>query len=658
MARWQIEEPQGGRQGRWRIDGPARDTRPSQLQAFASGAADSVSLGFGDELKGALAGAGAALSGEDYGRAYDDSVRGSRDRLEQARYWRPMSTLAGGLAGGVALGGVVGGGLRAARAATALSPLQRIGAAAGAGAGFGGVYGAGAADYGGAQERGMGALTGAGLGAAFGGALQGVGMGAGHLYRNMVRTAVPEERAAIELGKAFERSGQTPDTIRQNIGALREHAAANPSANPMLMDALGPAGPETAMVAATRQSAGRNALAADLEARNTSAPERLRELLWRELNGGQRSNAARSIDDLERIQKEQAAPLYAQAYQRTVNAVPEQLRQFVTFNSRQGARFNAAVNEARESLRRELGADVGDDVLMQTPKFWHRALENVQAEVGVAIRAARINPMGAPRGSAISDMAQDAHRFNVQVRRLLGPEFQRAQDIYAGAARNMDAVELGMSAVRADGELQLGQLARRIVRMKEGERQTARTAAISALSDAIAKADTGTGRANILRSIIGNDAKRRALQVIFGGEEGFQRAIRQLDTEQALFGNAVQTNIRVNSITADKYFGNQQMFGGNPTPGGLFSTVRQAIGREAKERFDEQQANAILQLLRTPLSSPAADDMLTEANRRGLLGRALREADRIRTFRRRVGPSSVVNGAVATIGDPQRQWGQ
>lgn len=654
MARWRIEEPPSQSGGRWQIDEPQkRDLRPSMLEAFGYGAADSLSLGFGDEAKGALAGAGAALSGGDYGRAYDESVRGSRDRLDQARYWRPGSTLAGSLAAGVALAGGVGAVARGANALRALSPLQRVGAAMGSGAAFGGAYGAGSADYGGAGERAMGGVIGASSGAVLGGGLQALGMGAGHIYRNMIRTAVPEERAAVELGKTFERSGLTPPQIGQEIARLRKDAPAG--ANPIVMDALGPAGPETAMVAATRQSAGRNELAKTLEERNLGAPDRIRETLWRELNGGQQGNAARTVMDLETIQKTQAAPLYAAAYSRRVEGVPAPVRDFVAFNSRPGARFNAAIEEARETMRREMGADVSDAALFRSPQFWHKALENVQAEVGAAMRAAKMTPLGAPRGSAIADMTQDAQRFNAQVRRMLGPEFRQAQDIYAGAARNMDAVEFGYSTVRETGELSLGQMSRRLARMSAGERQTARTAAISALSDAVARADTGTGKANVLRSIIGNDAKRRALNVIFGGEEGFQRALRQLETEQGLFNNAVQTNIRLNSITADKYFGNQQMFGQNATPGGLLASIRQSIGRETKERFDEDQANAILRLLNTPLTSPAADDLLGEAGRRGLLARGLKEADRRRTFRARVGPSAFANAAPVLVGDSYRQ---
>ena len=69
------------------------------LPSFGYGAADTASFGFGDEMVGALAGAGAALSGGDYSLAYRRRVDEARVRLDEARRLHPISTMAGQFAG-------------------------------------------------------------------------------------------------------------------------------------------------------------------------------------------------------------------------------------------------------------------------------------------------------------------------------------------------------------------------------------------------------------------------------------------------------------------------------------------------------------------------------------------------------------------------------
>lgn len=645
IARGEQPQPSGG--------GGRRFNVASAGGAFLSNAADSVSLGFGDELMGVGAGIGAALDGGDYGQGYAEQVRRSRHNLEQSRFWHPGVSLAGSLAGGLAFGGGLGLGLRGARIAASLrnmSPLQRVGGAMASGGAFGGAYGAGSADYGSLRERLLSGATGAAFGAVTGGALQGLGMGLGHAWRNMGRTLVPEERAAAELGRAFQRSGMDEQAFGQRVRELQELERLSPGSNPMVMDALGPAGTDAAMAAATRNSAERNLMRTALDERNQGARERVTALLWRELGGsGTRRSIASTIDDLETIQQQEAAPLFAQAYRQTVENVPAPLRQFIEFNNRSNARFHFALETTRETMRRTMGAEASDAEMMRSPVFWHRLLENASAEVGAAMRAARVNPMGAPRGSAIADMTDDVQRLNGQVRALLGPNFQRAMNLYAGAARNMDAVELGYQAATQQGELAIGQLQRRLSRMSRGEREQARFAAITRLADELARADTGRGRADVLRAIIGNQAKRNTLQALFGGELSFARVMRALDYERELFDNTVATGIRVNSITADKLYGNQQMFAPNEI-GGLTGMLRRAIGQEVREQYDEQLANAVLQLMRTPVTGPGAENALQTAQRRGLLSRAMQEAERRRQFRSRVGPQAIVGSAVNAIG--------
>lgn len=629
-----------------------------EFGSFLSGAGDSLSLGFGDELHGLAAGIDASMQGRDFGTAYGRQTEKSRQRLRDAWKYHAGSTLAGSVAGALPMGwglGAIRGGALAARLAT-LSPLQRIGSAAAGGAAVGSLYGAGSSEgrldtSQGLQQRGIGALQGGALGGVTGGALQGVGMAGSHAWRSLVRPALePEQRAAMELGKGLERAGITsPEQFASKARQLQRMERISPGSNPMVMDALEGAGTDMTMVAGARQSAGRQAMRSALEARNAGSRDRATNVLWRDLGGGSKRNAAKSVEELEELQKLDAAPKFARVYQQTVHQVPPQLKEFVRFNDRSGARFKSALETTRETMRREMGDTVTDEQMQRSPLFWHRLLENVSGEVGASIRSARINPLGGPRGSAIADMTKDSRLLNDQVRNLLGPEFRQAMDVYAGAAKSMDAIEVGYNAVRQTGELKVGTTMRQIARMSRGEREQARFAAISALSDELARADTMTGRADVLRAVIGNEAKRETLRALFGGEAKFNRVIRALEYERRLFLNSADTNIGRGSPTADKTQGAAQVFGMDG--GGIVQRARQALGREAQQRYDEQLANSILDLMRTPLTGPSATtNPLEIAQRQGLLSRALREAERRRTFRSKVGPQAFSSGAFNAVG--------
>lgn len=631
-----------------------------EFGSFLSSAGDSLSLGAGDEVMGVGAGLAALVRGEDFGDAYQQQAERSRQRLRDAWQYHGGSALAGAVVGALPLGGALGWAARGGRAASSLrnlTPAQRVMSAAASGAGVGTVYGAASDNddrldsWEGWKNRGIGAAGGAALGGVTGGALQAAGMGIRHAGRNVFRPAfAPEERAAQELGKGLNRAGiTTPQAFAQRADDLASMESMSPGSNPMVLDALEGAGTDLTMIAGTRQSAGRQAMRDALEDRNAGARERTTAMLWRELGGGASRNAARTIEELEQVQRSQAAPLFQQAYQRTVQAVPAPLQDFVRFNDRSNARFHAALETTRETMRRTMGADATDEVMQRSPQFWHRLLENVQAEVGAALRSARVNPLGGPRGSALADMTQDSQRLNAMVRRLLGSDFNRAMNVYAGAARNMDAIEFGYSAVSQTGELQAGQISRRLARMTEGERQAARFAAISRLSDDLAKADPGTGRGDVLRAVIGNEAKRSALRVIFGGEAAFNRVMRALDYERRLYLNYADVNIGRGSPTGDKTQGAAQVFGMDG--GGPVSRARQAMGREAQQRYDEELANSILDLMRTPLTGQGAPRNIQQlAEDRGILGLAMRRAQEQRELRARAGPLALQAGGVNALG--------
>lgn len=217
---WEQDWSQGGSAPfSWHV--PTAD----EVGAFGAGAADALTLGYGDELEGAIAGAGAALTGHDYALTYRQRVDEARARLEQAQREHPISALAGSLVGAAAPMVIPGVGEAAAARLGATGLARGLGvarevmagerlpfgaglarAAAGGGPGaiaaqalrgletgaaYGGVYGFGSGngDLGQRAQNALGsAAMGAGMGAVAPAAFQGVAHG-GSWYSPFVRSA-------------------------------------------------------------------------------------------------------------------------------------------------------------------------------------------------------------------------------------------------------------------------------------------------------------------------------------------------------------------------------------------------------------------------------------------------------------------------------------
>lgn len=165
----------------------AAPEEPGRVMSFLRGAKQGATLGFGDEISGALE---SAFSDKSYTQARDEAR--ANDKAAQGAH--PWLYGAGGIAGGAASAFVPG--LNVAKAGTAIAGARGIlagaGTAAKIGAGFGAVSGLGSSDADLTQgEFGRAALhtgIGAVLGGATGGVLQGasnvVGREAGHRAAN------------------------------------------------------------------------------------------------------------------------------------------------------------------------------------------------------------------------------------------------------------------------------------------------------------------------------------------------------------------------------------------------------------------------------------------------------------------------------------------
>lgn len=638
MARWTTEPD---KPSRWASETSKPQDGPSWVESLLSGAGDALTFGWGDELLGLTGGLFARQPGESYDQARDRITAWSRLQQEDAAKANGVlygaGQIGGAMLGGFGVGGVGRAGLtalnlgeQAANAARGAGLLGRLGAAGLTGAAGGAAYGAGSANDG---DRVAGAQFGA-LGGALGGAGGQAVLGEllPHIAGGVMKQFNPDLRAADVLSKTMGRFGQTDQDLLKAVQAAN---AAGAPAGAMAVDVIKGA-PQVLKGAAVRPSAGRDALRDVMDTRNNNIATETADDLWNTLGNGLPRDAATRVRSLTDIQEAQAKPLYAQVYQTRVAAVPKAAKDFITFNSRNGARFKPAIDEARESMRRLLGADVSDDVLMQYPQFWHTALHNVEDRVGRAIQGAKMDPLGAPMGKSVAEMTGDARQFNDTVRNMLGDKFRQAQDIYAGAAKSKAAEEFGQEMVNASGDLDLGQVASRLAKMTPAERQHAQYGALSALEEKLRKADTGSGRVNPLRAIMGNASKRRNLQHIFGQSQGFDDLIARMETRQKMFANTVESGVGVNSQTAPLMAARDSFEAAtNPTAGGIKAWLLKMVAGDTQDRYNEAVSNKVIDLMKMPTAD--LERAITNAGglqqwlqQKGLLQAAIQQQKRMR----------------------------
>lgn len=620
----------------------------SPLDAALSGAADSVSFGFGDELVGLAFG--------------ERAKEASRQRQEAARAqqggWYLAGQVGGGIVGGGGLGlaarGVMGAG-RLANAARTIGPLGRIGVGAAGGGVGGALYGAGAANDG---ERGIGAVNGFLPGAVGGGVFQGAGEVGGRVLGAVGRSLSPEARSGRMMAESLERFG--PETAPANNGwaglggaeARVLHALQNAPANAMVSDVV-PGFTSLVRGAGVRPSGAREELRRALDARNNAMGDQAVNDLWETMAPGAPRNAATALDDLAKTQRAQSKPLYDAVAARPVD--PRRAETMLGEIIRRNPDLFAA---ARRDADKLMMSEHGTVFNQSDPRYWHY-LQQGADQVFEKLKSTQGGLSGNER--RVFGRALDAYR--VQLRRLLGPEFGKAQDVWSSASRQREAVQLGFEA--ADDKLDdlaLGEVTQRIRRMTPGERDMMRLGAVAKLSNMIRTADTGTGRADVLRSILRNKGQRQVLQTLLGGEQKFMELMRRLDTQRDLFRASVDTGIGVNSHTAplQAAYESQQAL---TRPTGIRDGIFRLLTRDASDRFDEGVSNEILRTAGMNANQVAGEvaqvgGFQNWSGGRGLLSRAIRERQRMLAQRPEALLGAARNGLYyAPVGGAAAEYG-
>lgn len=217
-ADWAAAEARAGRKLPKVSDPHFGEPESSLLDPFVQG----TTMGFADELRGAVQGGIAAMQGGDFGEAYNLGVDESRRALERERRVNPIGSFAAEIAGAIPTGIGLGGQF-AGRGANALT---RLGSNVGVGAAQGATYGAGASE-GDLGERAKDAVAGAAVGGAVGAAVPAVVGAVRNVVANPTRQAVqaaPEAAAIKTAGQAgYDAANAAGVQIKPQASSILAH---------------------------------------------------------------------------------------------------------------------------------------------------------------------------------------------------------------------------------------------------------------------------------------------------------------------------------------------------------------------------------------------------------------------------------------------------
>lgn len=450
------------------------------IDSFAQGA----TLGWSDEIRAAIVGGLSAMSGEDFGDVYRSVLQAERDGLEQFSNQRPVASTAANFAGG-ALSTVMAPGALLANA-----PL-RVGAGAGA------LAGAGTAEEG---ERLQGAATGAALSA---GGTAAASMGMKGL-RNLRST-----RAGRIVQDAIAKTGRDIKTVAQQIREMGPDAR--------LVDVIPDLGENVAQLPGARP---------------------VIEQFLNQRAGGQKSRILGSLssltrsqkqfydslDELDHVRRQTAAPLYSRAYDDGIQwndkltEVVGKLKRAAPAAWRSAARLADLDGEA---LPDKMPAALS----LKQLDWFKRGLDDVRPSM------AKRPELRRAVDRLKKEMLNEADAQN--------PAFKAARDAWSGPTAAMHAQENGRKILSRDFEL----TAKEVGAMSQGEKESFVIGAVRAVRDKIIATDDSRNATKVL-----NPLMRERLRPAFPDDQTFELFIDTLQNENTF--SMVRNQVLAGSPTA------------------------------------------------------------------------------------------------------------
>lgn len=598
---------------------------------FVDNVADNVFPNWGDEIAGFGGGLGALLQGAEFDQGYDQQSAAFKRRQEEYKEENPklhMASAATGMGLGLAL--------PAGRALDGASLAARSAQAAGVGAAYGGLAGAGDGES--LDQRGGNAVEGALVGGTFGamipGATQVGSKGIEWARRNLpgvdatIRTAseLPARAVAAARGRTFE------PTVRAAGAQAADRMIGERMRNGSIDAGFGQQGPQAspqaiAQEVAKRNSAGVPAMIGDV----TDEMRGLTEYASRGVGPGQRlvreaiegrkaqegvrvrqavqdtlpttDDPIRYVEEATRRAREEAGPLYQQAYGQPVFRTKE------IQAIEQTPAFRDALPQAYRNIRNQIDEATGAPKSPQAMGF--REMRDVdpnglppngphfQAEDGTFISfedglsvegydqvlramrdqgraAGNINPVTGRLENTTNSVHINGLTRDLQQR--LGsqnPSFREATTRYAD--------EMGMNNAFRQGEQianMTGPEAAAILRAnpqdnaREAFTRGAGTALANEATRYASKYPTGD-TANRIRQSLGDAPKREALATAQGGSGPLDNLAQRLEFEGQ--ANKTYRSVNGNSATAQRQQLDRDLDGDLGIPTSVPDAIRRVV---------------------------------------------------------------------------------
>lgn len=429
---------------------PAADPRDSflgKVDSVVRGAADTLTLGFADEIAAGL-GTGFGMLGD-----YDAELnrqRGIDTADSENRFgYRLGGQLAGGVAGGAGLANAglslaantarAGGGLGRVAAASAADGAI-LGAAQGFGSGEGGVY-----------ERGKNATVGGVTGFAAGGvapyAIAGLQAAAAPVVRPIMSRLRPEAYASRALGQGLERAGMSIDDVADDLA----RASADGQGMYTVADAMGNSGQRMLSTVARTPNNARQEVVEALMARQAGQGQRVSSAIDDAF--GADATRRQSADDLIRWASDASEPFYKKALA-AKPVTSDRMKQFLADPiTREGIKRGLRIQRLEALAKGEKFDpydyvtsfdEAGEPIIeklhnMRTVNVIKKGIDDILD----AYRDPVTNRLNLDEeGRAI----ESVRRAFLQEADALNPDYAQARALYAGPASIRDDVNLGATA--------------------------------------------------------------------------------------------------------------------------------------------------------------------------------------------------------------------
>lgn len=526
---------------------------PSVSESLMRGLGQGVTMDWGDEMAAAVsAGVNQLLlseeekgslerSGVDYG--YGGALDRQRDRLREAQQANPGSFLAGELTGGFGVPGI--GAVKGARKiAQAVDNLKPMGALAVTGGAAGAITGAGVSEEetlsGIASDAAVGGLVGGITAPIVGMGVQRGGEALGALAMGLTRrfAADPETAALMRVRQAMEYDSiQTPEQARAELESLGPQGA--------LAD-VSPNLREEAVLSGKQPGAGRDTGESFVRSRQLGSAERVSEAATEGLTASRFGTWGDDyygfMDDLQRGRKDQARPLYEEAYEMDISPTPEMVRISKT------DAFQQAAKRAMGNMRNKLDTfgpprpPATDDGRLST-QFMDQILRELRDEANRAFRSGS-NEYGADVNNIYKALRGEVLAQN--------PKLAQARGVWAGARQLEEAAETGRNLLR--GNQQYAQDVERLMGdMSDGEKDAFTIGVIRGIMDKLENvAETG----DVGRRLFQSRRVQNVLREAFQDDTAFQKFYEAVKRESQF--QLLANRVTGGSPTAQLLFGADQ----------------------------------------------------------------------------------------------------